>query len=139
MGYRNQLDLTRLEAQLAQAVAALPDVVAQIYQNIYALSLLTGNLPETLLCELLPIQPLPPLPLKVAMGLRSDLVRRRPDVHKRNANWRRQWQTLELQLLHFSPSFILAGDIGLQSLHLSNLFQARSLMDAFGESARSDI
>lgn len=81
-GYRNQLDLQRIEAELAQAEAALPDVLAQIYQNIYALSALVGCLPEALLEELLPIRPLPQLPQIVTLGLRSDLLRRRPDVRQ---------------------------------------------------------
>lgn len=125
-GYRNLLDLEQQEAALAQAVAQLPDVLAQIFQNIYALSVLTGNLPETLMCELLPIQPLPLLPKKVALGVRSDLVRRRPDVRQAERQMAAAVANIGVAVAQFFPSFNLLGDIGYSSLRLHKLLEQKS-------------
>ncbi|MFC2049508.1 efflux transporter outer membrane subunit [Chlamydiota bacterium] len=131
-GYINRLDFDRVDAELAQARASLPDVLAQIYQNIYALSVLTGALPETLLSELLPIEPLPSVPRTACVGLRSDLLRRRPDVRVAERRLAAATANIGVAVASFFPTFTLLGDIGFQSLKLSNLFQARSVTWAIG-------
>lgn len=131
-GYSNQLDLELIQAQLAQAIANLPSALANILQNIYALSALTGNLPEALLQELLPMRPLPCPPRELAVGIRSDLLRRRPDVRKAERDLAAATANIGVAVASFYPSFNLIGDIGLQALSLSKLFQARSLTYAFG-------
>lgn len=131
-GYINRLDLDRVEAELALAQANLPGVRAQVYQNIYAISVLTGALPEHLLCELLPIEPLPCIPQCASVGLRSDLLRRRPDIRVAERELAAATANIGVAVASFFPSFTLSGDIGFQSLKPSNLFQARSLTWAVG-------
>lgn len=127
VGYASRLDLERIEAEMSTVAATLPDIYAQIYQNIYVLSILTGNLPETLLCELLPIQPLPCPPPQIAVGIRSDLLRRRPDVRGAERQLAAATANIGVAVASFFPTFTLFGDIGFQSLHLSNLFSAKSI------------
>ena len=79
-GFSSELELMQIESVLAKAKSELPLTYAQVYQTIYALSILIAEPPEALLSELLPIQNLPDLPENVVIGLRSDLLRRRPDV-----------------------------------------------------------
>ncbi len=131
-GYINRLDLDRVEAELAQDQANLPAVHTQIYQNIYALSVLIGALPEALLCELLPIESMPCVPRTAHIGLRSELLRRRPDVRVAERNLGNATANIGVAVASFFPSFTLAADIGFQSLNLSNLFQAGSLTWAIG-------
>lgn len=125
-GYSNRLDVEQIEAELASAQAALPDLFAAIYRGIYALSILTGNLPETFLEELLPIQSLPQPPLDVAVGLRSDLLRRRPDVRGAERQLAAATANIGVAVASFFPSITLLGAGGVQSLHLSNLFESSS-------------
>lgn len=132
VGYVSRLDLERVEAELARARAMLPDIYAQICQNIYALSVLIGSPPETLLCELLPIQPLPLPPETVALGLRSDLLRRRPDIRSAERQLAVATANIGVAVASFFPSFTLGGDLGFQSFSLANLFQASSLEWALG-------
>lgn len=127
VGYINNLNPNVIEAQLAQALAALPNVLAHMYRNIYALSVLTGNLPEALLEELLPIQPLPTPPQTITVGMRSDLLRRRPDVRKAERDLAAATANIGVAAASFFPTFTLIGDVGFQSLSLNNLFQAKSL------------
>lgn len=131
-GYTNRLDLERVEAELAQTQANLPGIRAQIYQNIYALSTLTGALPEALLCELLPIEPLPCVPQTADVGLRSDLLRRRPDVRVAERKLAAATANIGVAVASFFPSFTFAADIGFQSLSLRKLFQAKSVTWAIG-------
>ena len=131
-GYANGLDLDRIEAELAEAEADLPDILAQIYQNIYAISVLTGALPEQLLCELLPIQPMPTPSKAIAIGIRSDLLRRRPDVRQTERQLAAATANIGVAIASFFPTFTLTGDIGLQSLEFKKLFQAKSLTWAIG-------
>ncbi|CRX38632.1 putative membrane protein [Estrella lausannensis] len=85
-GLVSRLDLERSEADLTSLRATLNGAIAEIYKGIYTLSLLTGNFPEALLDEMLPQRPLPELPEDIAVGLRSDLLRRRPDIRRAERN-----------------------------------------------------
>lgn len=131
-GYSNDLDLLTIQSQLSTAKAEFPLLIARIYQNIYTLSILTGKVPEALVEELMPIAPLPELPQEVALGLRSDLLRRRPDVRQRERDLAAATAMVGVAVASFYPSFSLGGDGGLQSLALSDLFQWSSRTWAFG-------
>lgn len=131
-GYTNNLDLLRIEAEVASAKATLPNVLAEIYKGIYALAALTGNLPEDLADELLPIKPLPTTPSHVGVGLRSDLLRRRPDVRYAEREFAATVADVGVAVASFYPSFTLIGDIGLQSIKASNWFTPGSKTWSFG-------
>lgn len=131
-GLVNQLALENIEAELADEMAKLPSVYTEIYQAIYALSVLMGKLPEALLEELSPIQALPQPPLEIACGLRSDLLRTRPDVRQAERNLASATAQIGVAIASFFPSFSLSGNLGLQSLQLRQLFQARSLTWSVG-------
>lgn len=125
-GLKGALDYERIEAELAGEEAKLPDVYAEMFQGIYALSVLTGNLPETFLCELLPLQPLPCPPCNVAVGLRSDVLLRRPDVREAERNLAAATANIGVAVASFYPRFSLRGLAGFNSTHIGNLFSARS-------------
>lgn len=131
-GLYDQLQLERIEAQLAKGRSALPLLVAQVYRGIYALSVLTGQMPETLCEELLPLQSLPKIQEQVAVGLRSDLIRRRPDIRIVERQLAIATSNIGIAVASFFPTFTLLGDIGLQSLLFPKLFQGNSLTYAYG-------
>lgn len=138
-GLINQLNWETIQAQLAEARAELPSLYAQIYQGIYALSVLTGSLPEALLCEMLPIQPLPQVPSDVAIGMRSDLLRRRPDIRYAERKLAQATANIGVAVASFFPIIALSGDLGFQSLQFAKLFQGRSLTWAIGGDANMPI
>jgi NodT family efflux transporter outer membrane factor (OMF) lipoprotein len=125
-GYAKTLDVLAVEAKLAIAKAEMPLSYGNIYQSIYAISVLTGEKPESLLSELLPIKDLPALPEEVAIGLRSDLIRRRPDINSAERALAAATDYVGVAVANFLPSFTLAGDIGFQSLKFANLFSGMS-------------
>lgn len=132
IGTANRLDLDRIVAALESAQASLPDTHAQIYRNIYALSILTGAMPEALVDELLEERPLPIPPSHVAIGLRSDLLRRRPDVRRAERQLAEATAGVGIAVASFYPTFTLLGDAGLQSLQVKKFFQAASRTWAYG-------
>jgi multidrug efflux system outer membrane protein len=131
-GLYNKLNLETIDASLANARAQLPSVIAQVYQSIYAIAALTGNPPETLLPELLPIGPMPKLPWEVAVGLRSDLLRRRPDVRQAERQLAAATANIGVAVASFYPSFNLLALGGLDSIKLTNLFKIQSRIWGFG-------
>lgn len=131
-GLVSQLDYENIQATLATERSLLPDINAEIYRGIYTISILTGDVPETLVEELLPFQPLPKAPQKVAMGLRSDLLRRRPDIRNSERQLAAATANIGVAVASFFPTITLIGDGGLQSLMLRNLFTAGSKTWALG-------
>lgn len=131
-GYVSRLNDENIRATLAAERAMLPDIQARIYQNIYTLSILTGAIPETLISELLPFQPLPKIPETVAIGLKSDLLLRRPDIRRAERDLAAATANIGVAVASFFPTFTLVGDGGLQSLMLKNLFSLGSKTWALG-------
>ncbi len=133
VGIANELDLQNIEAILANTQSNLPEIVASIYRSIYTLSFLTGNEPEALIDDLLQPEPLPQPPDIVAVGLRSDLLRRRPDVRQAERELAAKTADTGVAVASFYPSFSLIGLAGLQSTQIKNLFQAASTIWTYGE------
>lgn len=131
-GYDNQLSEETIQAQLATARSQFPHLIAQVYQGIYTISVLTGNPPETLMEELLPIQPLPQIPGKIGVGLRSDLLLRRPDVRQAERQLAYATANIGVAVASFFPTVTLLGDGGFQSLKIGNLFSWNSRTWALG-------
>lgn len=131
-GYVNQLDVEGIESDLASMRAALPESLGLISRAIYALSTLTGNLPEALLGELLEVKELPSAPKEVALGLRSDILRRRPDVRRAERQLAQATANVGVAVASFFPTVSLLGDGGMQSVKISNLFQSGSKTWSYG-------
>ncbi|HEY5235070.1 MAG TPA: efflux transporter outer membrane subunit [Rhabdochlamydiaceae bacterium] len=131
-GYVSRLDDENILATLASERALLPDIEAQIYRNIYTLSVLIGSVPEKLVEELKVPQSLPKAPDTVAIGLRSDLLRRRPDIRRVERSLAAATASEGVAVAKFFPTITLLGDGGLQSLMLKNLFNWGSKTWALG-------
>ncbi len=125
-GLDDRLQVDNVEASLATLKATLPPICAQIYQYIYAISVLTGELPEALFETLSPIAPLPQASEEMMCGLRSDLIRRRPDVRGAERNLAAATASIGVAVASFFPTFALTADLGLQSLQFRKLFQLPS-------------
>lgn len=131
-GYVSRLDDEMIEATLATELSLLPAIKARIYQAIYTLSILTGDVPEALVEELLQPRELPSPPASVAIGLRSDLLRRRPDIRRAERDLAAATAYIGVAVASFFPTITLLGDGGLQSLMIKNLFSLGSKTWALG-------
>jgi multidrug efflux system outer membrane protein len=131
-GLFNQIDEETIAAELFSARAELPQTIAEVYRGIYTLSVLVGEKPEALLAEMLPLRPLPDVPAAIAVGLRSDLLRRRPDIRVAERNLATATANVGVAAASFYPTITLLGEGGFQSLKIQNLFQSNSKTWALG-------
>ncbi len=131
-GYVNQLDKEKIQAMLADEEALLPDIEAEIYRGIYLLSILIGRPPEALIEELSPHQSLPNIPKMIGIGVRSELLRRRPDIRQSERQLAAATANIGVAIASFFPSLTLLGDGGFQSLKIGNLFTSMSKTGALG-------
>src|SRR5690606_28992841 len=81
----------------------------------YRLALLTGQPPEALADRLLVRAPIPNGPAAVAAGLRSDLLRRRPDVARAERELAAATADVGVATAELFPRFSLLGSIGRQA------------------------
>jgi NodT family efflux transporter outer membrane factor (OMF) lipoprotein len=138
-GYFNEIDLQTIEASLALAKAALPETTAEIYRSIYTLSILIGKPPETLIDELFLDKPMPKCPAQVAVGLRSELLKRRPDIREAERKLAAATANIGVAVASFFPATTLAGTGGFQSLVLPTLFEWGSRTWAYGADVNMPI
>ena len=138
-GDSNKFDLARSEAQLIATEAALPNLTADMRSNIYRLSVLTGQEPQALLNRLLKQSPLPILPDIVPVGLRSDILRRRPDIRQAERQLAAETADIGVAKSDLFPKFFLTGSAGLQSLSFGDLFQSTSGALSLGPSIQWPI
>ncbi len=90
------------------------------------LAVLLGERPGNLHKELATKQPLPSLPLSVAIGIPAETLRHRPDVRRAERELAAQTARIGVATADLYPKFRLFGTLGLESLSAGNLFQSSS-------------
>ncbi len=123
IGLSRALDKTRAEAQLQQTKALIPSIKADIHNTIYRLSVLSGQAPEHLFSTLSIHQALPLEPDIVPLGLRSELLQRRPDVRSAEIKVQQQLAELSVAKAELYPKFSLTGLANLQANSLGDLLK----------------
>jgi NodT family efflux transporter outer membrane factor (OMF) lipoprotein len=121
-GFASQADAVAQQAQLSSALAQLPPIDAQVDQSANRLALLLA-LPPGALAQRLGGAPAaePPLPPEVPVGLPGDLLRRRPDVAKSEADLHAATAKVGQAKAQLFPSIELGGFGGLQASHAGDL------------------
>jgi len=121
VGFASRLDVANADAQAATTLSQIPQLEAAAQQAIYSLSVLLGREPATLLPELSSAAAIPPAPPAVPVGLPSDLLRRRPDIRRAEAQLHGATARIGVATADLFPKFSLTGALGLQSTALSTL------------------
>ncbi len=121
-GFAAKADAVTQQAQLSNARAQLPPVDQNIDQSANRLALLLA-LPPGALAERLGGAPQAdaPLPPEVPVGLPGDLLRRRPDVLKSEADLHAATAKVGQAKAQLFPSIELGGAAGLQASHAGDL------------------
>jgi len=124
VGEASEFDLSRSRGTYQLTRSRIPNLDASLKESIFKLSVLLGQPPEALLEEMSNIQPLPaPLDI-VPVGLRSDILRRRPDVRMAERDLAAAIADIGVETAELFPKFAITGDAGLQSTTFGNLFNA---------------
>jgi NodT family efflux transporter outer membrane factor (OMF) lipoprotein len=126
IGLSRELDVMRAKSQLEQTKALVPGVRAQIRAGTYRLSVLTGKAPEALFEDLMATEPLPTEPDVIPVGLRSDLLQRRPDLRAAEANLRASLADVGAAEADLYPKFFLTGSGGFEALTFGDLLSSAS-------------
>jgi outer membrane protein, multidrug efflux system len=113
-GLANALDTANAEALAASTQSTIPLLESAERQAIYSLSVLLAREPAALQAELAPEAPIPQVPQQVAVGVPSELLRRRPDVHSAEAQLHAATARVGVAVAEFFPKFSLVGSFGLR-------------------------
>jgi len=121
-GFSAQADAVQQQAQLSNAEAQLAPIDQNVAQAMNRLALLLA-LPPGALTERLgpPPQDDVALPPEVPVGLPGDLLRRRPDILRSEADLHAATARVGEAKAQLFPSITLGGVAGLQSVHASSL------------------
>lgn len=139
LGEASAFDLSRARGQLELTQSRLPDLDAEMRAGIFRLSVLLGQPPEALLEEMTVVKPLPAPPDVVPVGLRSDMLRRRPDVRAAERELAASTADIGAATARLYPDFSLTGVVGRSARVLSDLFEPGSGIFSIGQFLRWPI
>ena len=133
-GFAARLDVANADAQAETTESDIPPIQTAERQTIYALSVLLGREPASLLEELSVEKPIPITPPAVPIGLPSDLLRRRPDIRMAEAQLHAATAEIGVATADLFPKFSLTGDVSLQASQIKPLGNWASSVWSFGPS-----
>lgn len=113
-GFVSALDVANANSQVATTLAQLPTYQAQASKSLFALSALLGLPPDALAEKLAAPQPIPTVPPLVSVGLPSELLRRRPDIRRAEAQLHAATARIGVAIADLFPRFSLTGFLGWQ-------------------------
>jgi NodT family efflux transporter outer membrane factor (OMF) lipoprotein len=123
-GLVSALDIANSDALTATTTSQLPVLENSLQQTIYALSVLLGQDPGALVAELMPEATIPSAPPAVPAGLPSDLLRRRPDIRRAEAQLHSATAQIGVATADLVPKFSLTGSTGYHSDKLKTLVRS---------------
>jgi NodT family efflux transporter outer membrane factor (OMF) lipoprotein len=113
-GETSELDVAQARSTLAESEAQIPLLQSELGQAKYSLALLLG-LPPDQVDELLAPGEIPTAPQTVAVGIPTDLLRRRPDVREAEYEAAAQSALVGVAEANLYPAFSLSGTFGFAS------------------------
>ncbi|MDF1931227.1 efflux transporter outer membrane subunit [Legionella pneumophila] len=126
-GVSSEVDVSLAEGQLKNTESVLPNYITQIQVNAYQIAVMLGKDPQTILKDIAKIQSLPKPPQKVPMGLRSDILRQRPDIRATERQLASAVAEIGVAVADFFPQFNLSvSNLAFQSTSVDTLFQSSS-------------
>jgi NodT family efflux transporter outer membrane factor (OMF) lipoprotein len=120
-GVTTDLDVANAMAQAESIESLIPTLESRSETTINAIGVLLAKEPGALKAMLAEPHEVPALPGQVPIGVPSELVQRRPDIRKAEAQLHAATATIGMAKADFYPRISLNGSAGFQSLQLSNL------------------
>lgn len=131
-GFTDRRDLAAARTLLAQAEAALPQLVAERRASLYALAFLTGDPPEDVSEEAAACVAVPGLSSPIPVGDGQALLARRPDIRVAERQLARDTERVGVAVAALYPSIRLLGTPSLGAAQIGDLGRASSFGFSFG-------
>ena len=122
-GFASGLDVANAQSQVATTASVIPVLESSARQVVYAISVLLGENPAALVEELSPAREIPSAPPAVPLGVPSDLLLRRPDVRRAEAQAHAATARIGVATADLFPRFTISGTIGYQATDPSSWFR----------------
>jgi len=133
-GEASQLEADQADSAARTSAAAVPQARAQASAAAYRIAALIGAQPEQVVPELLAPSPLPASPDAILVGVRSELLERRPDVRRAERELAAATADIGVATADLFPRFSLFGSIGQQARSVGDLFSGDSTRLQIGPS-----
>lgn len=125
-GLASDLEVLRARTEVEATAAELPPLQQASRQYVHLVSTLLGMAPTALSAELERPAPVPAVPEQIAVGIPSDLLRRRPDIQSAERQLAAATAQVGVATAQLFPQFVLGGSAGLQSRDADDLFNGNS-------------
>ncbi len=138
-GQATDRDVAQAEAQLEATRAGVPQLQTGRDLAIHRLGVLLGSEPNAVTRELSDASPLPVVPESVPVGLPSELLSRRSDIRRAEAQLAAATARVGAAKAEFLPRFSLTGAAGRESTQLHLLGLGLGNVFSFGPSVSLPI
>ncbi|UIJ44522.1 efflux transporter outer membrane subunit [Sphingomonas cannabina] len=125
-GESSKIDADRAEAQARVSAGAVTQARASAAAATYRIATLVGVPPEEVAPELKAAAPLPVAPDEILVGVRSELLERRPDVRSAERELAAATADIGVATADLFPRFSLMGSVGQQARSVGDLFSGDS-------------
>ncbi|WP_170958946.1 efflux transporter outer membrane subunit [Magnetospirillum sp. 15-1] len=125
LGESSNLELAQQRNVLAQAEATIPPIILQRERAFNKLAVLLGRPPQTLALNGKTLRDL--LVPEMSAGLPSDLLLRRPDIRKAEANLVAANANIGVARAKLLPTFSISGDRGWAAQYFDNITKPTSI------------
>jgi multidrug efflux system outer membrane protein len=121
-GLSDELAVQQARYNVANTRSQIPALRTGLEEAMNRIAVLLGEHPGEVHDELEKRGPIPVTPVKVAVGVPADILRRRPDVRRAERELAAQTARIGVATADLYPKFRLSGSIGLETLSIRNLF-----------------
>lgn len=138
-GLTSEVDVAQARSLLSTTQSTIPTLDAGVRRAIHRLSVLLGQQPTALAAELETPSRIPVPPESIAVGLPSELLRRRPDVRRAERELAAATARVGVSTADLFPRFSLTGAFGFQSKTVQKIDEPGARFWSFGPAVRWPI
>ena len=131
-GLASDLEVVRARTEVESTAAEIPPLEEAIRQYIHVISTLLALEPTALSRELENPAPIPSGPRQVAVGIPSELLRRRPDIQAAERELAASTAAVGVATAQLFPQMVLGGTAGVASRGVDDLFNINTAQDSSG-------
>ncbi len=133
-GFAGALDVANAKAEVERTSADVPALEISVKQQLYALAVLLGSHPGGLPSEVVSGAPLPAVPSELPAVLPSELLERRPDIRRADAELHAATAEIGVAKADWFPRFSLTGALSVTGDSASSLTDWDNRVARFGPS-----